>query len=60
MDDRVWQGPWKRITSLPIQAYEVLKGAIGRALLDTYVALLNGVIDQLWNSEKVVLFCPVI
>lgn len=58
--DGSWQRRWKRVVQLPIAAYGVPKGRVGRRFVAALTTEFQGVLDHKWNSERPIVFAAVI
>ena len=59
-NDKQWQSHWKRVAQLPTTHYTVPSGKVGRRFVKILTTEFQGARERKWNSERPLVFAPVI
>ena len=59
-EDDNWQNIWKKLICFTTQRYDLLYGRIGNWFVKTLKVIIDGICNQQWNAERVIIFHTVI
>jgi len=59
-NDPKWQEHWRSLIVYPSQTYDAPKGAVGRCYVEKVADLMEAIMDQKSNREKLIVFALVV